>query len=79
MISFQDYVHCSQDALQWSLLSHVDDGLKLKSSLLQGRFSGDPSFVYEHKITHRVGEGESTTDQTTAVSVALSQCHLKLD
>ena len=59
----------SQDCLEWKILPHVDDGLKRKSSLLQGRFTGDPAYVFEHTITHRVGEGESAQEQTTNVSV----------
>ena len=56
--------------MQWSLLPYADQGLKTKSSLLQGRFTGDPAFEYEHSVTHRVGEGESAQEQTTAVSEA---------
>lgn len=59
----------SQDCLEWKILPHVDDGLKRKSSLLQGRFTGDPAYVFEHTITHRVGEGESAQEQTTNVSM----------
>lgn len=65
----------SQDCMQWSLLPYADQGLKSKSSLLQGRFTGDPAFEYEHTVTHRVGEGEAAQEQTTAVSEAL--CLLK--
>ena len=52
----------------WSLLPYADQGLKSKSALLQGRFTGDPAFEYEHSVTHRVGEGDSAQEQTTAVS-----------
>lgn len=47
----------------------MDEGLKQKSSKLQGRFTGDPSFNYESSITHRVGEGEDAQEQTTQVGV----------
>ena len=57
--------------MQWSLLPHVDEGLKQKSSLLESRFTGDPSFDYEHSATYRVGEGESAQEQTTQVCVVL--------
>ena len=53
----------------WSLLPYADQGLKSKSALLQGRFTGDPAFEYEHSVTHRVGEGDSAQEQTTAVSI----------
>ena len=54
--------------MQWSLLPFADRGLRTKAALLHGRFTGDPSFVYEHTVTHRVGEGENAQEQTTAVS-----------
>lgn len=57
--------------MQWSLLPHVDKGLKQKSSLLESRFTGDPAFDYEHSATYRVGEGESAQEQTTQVCVVL--------
>ena len=58
--------------MQWSLLPYADQGLKTKSSMLQGRFTGDPAFEYEHSVTHRVGEGESAQEQTTAVHSRMS-------
>ena len=62
-------IFSSQDCMLWSLLPYADQGLKSKSALLQGRFTGDPSFEYEHSVTHRVGEGDSAQEQTTAVSL----------
>ena len=59
----------SQDCIEWLQLPHVDDGLKERSSKLQGRFTGDPSYVYEHSYTHRVGEGESAQEKVTKVSL----------
>jgi len=47
----------------------VGEGLKQKSSKLQGRFTGDPSFNYESSITHRVGEGEDAQEQTTQIEM----------
>jgi len=52
----------------------VDEGLKQKSSKLQGRFTGDPSFNYESSITHRVGEGEDAQEQTTQVGSLGHEC-----
>lgn len=59
----------SQDCMQWSLLPFADRGLRTKAALLHGRFTGDPSFVYEHTVTHRVGEGENAQEQTTAIEL----------
>ena len=60
--------------MQWSLLPYADQGLKTKSSMLQGRFTGDPAFEYEHSVTHRVGEGDSAQEQTTAVYIHFVCC-----
>lgn len=53
--------------MEWNLLPHVDEGLRVKSTLLQGRFTGDPSYIAEHKVTNRVGEGEGEEEKTTTV------------
>lgn len=50
-------------------MPHADQGLKHKSSLLRGRFTGDPSFEYENTVTHRVGEGEGAQEQTTQIEL----------
>lgn len=70
------HVCYSRDCIQWNVLPHVDDGLKRKSALLQGRFTGDPSYVNEHTVTQKVGEGESVQEETTTVSP--SHCLLPL-
>ena len=55
--------------MDWKLLPSVDDGLRVKSSLIQGRFTGDPDYVAEHKVTKRLGEGEGSEENTTTVSI----------
>ena len=62
---------CSRDCIEWNILPHVDEGLKRKSALLQGRFTGDPSYVNEHTVTQRVGEGDNTHVETSTVSEKL--------
>lgn len=57
----------SQDCIQWHLLPHAGPEIKAKCSLLEGRFTGDPSFEYEHTVTHRVGDGENAQEQSTSV------------
>ncbi len=57
----------SQDCVYWHLLPHANSDMKAKVTLLEGRFTGDPSFDYEHTVTHRVGEGDATEDKTTTV------------
>lgn len=59
----------SQDCVQWHLLPHADSAMKSKSALLRGRFTGDPSFNYEHNVTQRVGEGENVEEETSAIEM----------
>ena len=59
----------SQDCLNWAILPHADGALMMRAGLLRGRFSGDPSFAYEHTVTHRVGEGENAREETTTVEM----------
>lgn len=61
--------------MDWHLLPHADSELKSKASLLQGRFIGDPSFDYEHNVTHRVGDGDSADQKTTVVSSREASAH----
>ena len=62
-------VSYSQDCLNWSVLPPADGALMMRASLLRGRFSGDPSFVYEHTVSHRTGEGEGAHEETTTVEM----------
>lgn len=62
-------VSCSQDCLNWSILPPADGALMMRAGLLRGRFSGDPSFVYEHTVSHRTGEGEGAHEETTTVEM----------
>jgi len=57
----------SQDCLSWHLLPYADMGLKFKASLLEGRFTGDPSFEYEHSVSHKFGEAEN--EQLVSVGI----------
>ena len=58
----------SVDCMAWKLLPTVDDGLKVKSSLILGRFTGDPDHMAEHKVIKRLGVGEGMEENTTTVS-----------
>lgn len=60
---------CSQDYINWHLLPHADSEVKSKASLIQGRFTGDPSFDYEYTITHRIGVGDALEETNTVVSL----------
>lgn len=59
----------SQDCLNWAILPRADGALMMRAGLLHGRFSGDPSFAYEHTVTLRVGEGDSAHEETTTIEM----------
>lgn len=63
----------SQDCMEWKMLPHVDETLHVKSTLLHGRFTGDPSFIVEHKVTNRVGMGEDAAEKTTNVRIIITK------
>ena len=63
------FLRCSQDCIQWHLLPYASPEIKSKAALLQGRFTGDPSFDYEFSVTRNMGEGEETEEKTTVVSL----------
>lgn len=63
------YNNYSVDCMEWKLLPTVDDGLKVKSSLILGRFTGDPDHMAEHKVIKRLGDGEGMEENITTVSM----------
>ena len=53
--------------------------MRQQSKLAKGRFTGDPSYEYEHVTTKKVGEGEEATEEEETVSfvcvcVCVSAC-----
>ena len=41
--------------------------MKKKSALAKGRFTGDPSYEFEHVETKKVGEGDDAVDEEETV------------
>ena len=41
--------------------------MREQSKLAKGRFTGDPSFEFEHIEVKKVGEGEDATDEEETV------------
>ena len=58
----------SKDCVHWGLLPPATDEMKEKAHLAKGRFTGDPSFEFEHTEVKRVGEGEEQTEEEETVS-----------
>lgn len=42
--------------------------MREQSKLAKGRFTGDPSYEFEHVETKKVGEGEDATEEEETVS-----------
>ena len=43
--------------------------MKQKAKLAKGRFTGDPSYEFEHIEIKKIGEGEEATEEEETVSV----------
>ena len=57
----------SKDCVRWALLSPATDLMKQQSKLCKGRFTGDPSYEFEHIEIKKVGEGEEATEEEETV------------
>jgi len=57
----------SQDCVHWGLLPVVNDTMRNNCSYVKGRFTGDPSYEYEHVETKKVdnAEGENVEEENT--------------
>jgi hypothetical protein len=61
---FHDF---SKDCVNWGLLPPATKQMREQSKLAKGRFTGDPSFEFEHVETKKVGEGEDATEEEETV------------
>ncbi|XP_046847451.1 radial spoke head protein 9 homolog [Xenia sp. Carnegie-2017] len=52
----------SVDCVKWGLLPHVTEQMKANCAFVKGRFTGDPSYEYEHTETKRNEEKETDAD-----------------
>ena len=58
----------SKDCVHWGLLPPATKAMRDQSKLAKGRFTGDPSFEFEHVETKKIGEGEDATEEEETVS-----------
>lgn len=61
---------CSQDCIHWGLLPVVTARMRNECSFVKGRFTGDPSYEYEHteavKMSNQDAEkGEGGEEENT--------------
>jgi len=59
----------SKDCAQWGLLPPATEEMKEKAHLAKGRFTGDPSFEFEHTEIKKVGEGDEQTDEEEMIAI----------
>jgi len=59
----------SKDCVHWGLLPPATDEMKEKAHLAKGRFTGDPSFEFEHTEIKKVGDGEEQTEEEETITI----------
>lgn len=59
----------SKDCVQWKLLPEATKAMRDQSKLAKGRFTGDPSYEFEHVETKKVGEGEEMTEEEETITI----------
>lgn len=59
----------SKDCIHWGLLPPATKPMREQSKLAKGRFTGDPSYEFEHVETKKVGEGEEATEEEETITI----------
>jgi len=59
----------SKDCVNWGLLPPATEAMKEQAKLAKGRFTGDPSYEFEHTEVKKVGEGEEATEEEETITV----------
>merc|ERR1712165_691899 len=59
----------SNDCISWGLLPVATDAVKQQAKLAKGRFTGDPSFEFEHVEVKKIGEGDDATEEEETVMI----------
>jgi len=59
----------SKDCVNWGLLPMATELIKQQAKLAKGRFTGDPSFEFEHTEVRKIGEGEDMTEEDETITV----------
>lgn len=58
----------SLNCMEWSLLPPATEEMETQTSVVKGRFMGDPSHEYEHTELQKVNEGEKVFEEEVVVS-----------
>lgn len=59
----------SKDCTHWGLLPPATEEMKVKAKLAKGRFTGDPSFEFEHVEVKKIGEGDEATEEEETIMI----------
>lgn len=60
----------SKDCVRWGLLPPATEAMRFQASLVKGRFTGDPSFEYEHTEIKKIpGDGDEVVEEEETITV----------
>nr|XP_020769725.1 radial spoke head protein 9 homolog isoform X2 [Odocoileus virginianus texanus] len=59
----------SLNCMEWSLLPPATEEMEMQTSVVKGRFMGDPSHEYEHTELQKVNEGEKVFEEEVVVQI----------
>ncbi|XP_023480768.1 radial spoke head protein 9 homolog isoform X4 [Equus caballus] len=59
----------SLNCMEWSLLPPATDEMMVQTSVVKGRFTGDPSHEYEHTELQKVNDGEKVFEEEVVVQI----------
>lgn len=59
----------SKDCVNWGLLPPATEDMKKQARLAKGRFTGDPSFEFEHIEVKKTGSGDEQTEEEEAIMI----------
>ncbi|XP_069344267.1 radial spoke head protein 9 homolog isoform X3 [Eulemur rufifrons] len=62
----------SLNCMEWSLLPPATEEMVVQTSVVKGRFMGDPSHEYEHTELQKVNEGEKVFEEEVVIDKAVS-------
>lgn len=59
----------SKDCIHWGLLPPASEEIKTKAKYAKARFTGDPSFEFEHVEMKKTGEGEDQIEEEETITI----------
>ncbi|KAK3093487.1 hypothetical protein FSP39_016321 [Pinctada imbricata] len=59
----------SKDCVHWGLLPPATKAMREQSKLAKGRFTGDPSYEFEHTEMKKTGEGDDAVEEEETINI----------